>query len=168
MKNFGRRDDNRGRFKPEGRGFARQSFGSKGRYDRGPATMYQATCAECGKECEVPFRPSGEKPVYCSECFENKRDSSDRAPRRDFSRPNFSQDNFNKNRDNRGGNEEIKRQLETIINKLDQLIRSVDRSGDNRVGNELMLVDKKVMVKESVSPKKQTAAKKAKKINKAS
>jgi CxxC-x17-CxxC domain-containing protein len=31
--------------------------------------MYQAVCANCGKNCEVPFRPSGDKPVYCSDCF---------------------------------------------------------------------------------------------------
>ncbi|MDR3565711.1 MAG: zinc-ribbon domain containing protein [Negativicutes bacterium] len=31
--------------------------------------MHQATCAECGKETQVPFRPSGDRPVYCSSCF---------------------------------------------------------------------------------------------------
>lgn len=31
--------------------------------------MHQAVCAECGKRCEVPFRPTGDKPVYCSDCF---------------------------------------------------------------------------------------------------
>lgn len=31
--------------------------------------MFPATCATCGKECTVPFKPSGDKPVYCRECF---------------------------------------------------------------------------------------------------
>jgi CxxC-x17-CxxC domain-containing protein len=31
--------------------------------------MHRATCAECGKPCEVPFKPSGDKPVFCSNCF---------------------------------------------------------------------------------------------------
>ncbi len=31
--------------------------------------MHQATCAECQKECEIPFKPSGDRPVYCKECF---------------------------------------------------------------------------------------------------
>ncbi|MCB8816881.1 MULTISPECIES: zinc-ribbon domain containing protein [Desulfosporosinus] len=31
--------------------------------------MFPATCATCGKETTVPFRPSGEKPVYCRDCF---------------------------------------------------------------------------------------------------
>lgn len=35
--------------------------------------MFQATCAECGKECEVPFRPSGDRPVYCKECWARRR-----------------------------------------------------------------------------------------------
>ena len=31
--------------------------------------LYTAVCAECGKEAKVPFQPSNDKPVYCSECF---------------------------------------------------------------------------------------------------
>ncbi len=41
---------------------------SKGGDDR-RVEMHKATCANCGKSCEVPFRPNGEKPVYCSDCF---------------------------------------------------------------------------------------------------
>ena len=32
-------------------------------------TMYDAVCASCGKECQVPFQPKEDRPVYCSECF---------------------------------------------------------------------------------------------------
>lgn len=35
--------------------------------------MHRAICDKCGKECEVPFRPSGDKPIFCSSCFENNR-----------------------------------------------------------------------------------------------
>jgi CxxC-x17-CxxC domain-containing protein len=31
--------------------------------------MFPATCAECGKETEVPFEPREGRPVYCSECY---------------------------------------------------------------------------------------------------
>lgn len=31
--------------------------------------MYPATCAQCGAETQVPFRPRGDRPVYCSDCF---------------------------------------------------------------------------------------------------
>ena len=36
---------------------------------RGERQMYDATCAKCGKPCKVPFQPSGDRPVYCSDCF---------------------------------------------------------------------------------------------------
>ena len=39
--------------------------------DRRRPQMYEAICSECGKRCEVPFKPTGDKPVYCSECFES-------------------------------------------------------------------------------------------------
>ncbi|MFC1987257.1 CxxC-x17-CxxC domain-containing protein [Chloroflexota bacterium] len=31
--------------------------------------MFPATCAECGKDTEVPFEPRGDRPVYCSDCY---------------------------------------------------------------------------------------------------
>jgi CxxC-x17-CxxC domain-containing protein len=55
--------------------------------------MHRATCAECGAECEVPFRPTGGKPVYCSNCFSNKEDSAPRRSNdRDRSRSRFASD----------------------------------------------------------------------------
>jgi CxxC-x17-CxxC domain-containing protein len=42
-------------------------------YDRGSREMFSATCASCGREAQVPFRPNGMKPVYCSECFTAQR-----------------------------------------------------------------------------------------------
>ncbi len=35
--------------------------------------MYPTVCASCGKECEVPFQPRGDRPVYCSDCFAKMR-----------------------------------------------------------------------------------------------
>jgi CxxC-x17-CxxC domain-containing protein len=32
--------------------------------------MYSAVCSNCGKEARVPFQPRGDKPVYCSDCFQ--------------------------------------------------------------------------------------------------
>ncbi len=30
---------------------------------------FTATCANCGKEAKIPFQPTSDRPVYCSECF---------------------------------------------------------------------------------------------------
>lgn len=39
---------------------------------RAPRQMYDATCSNCGAETQVPFQPSGERPVYCSDCYQPK------------------------------------------------------------------------------------------------
>ena len=38
--------------------------------------MHPAVCAQCGKDTTVPFRPRGDKPVYCSDCFSGMRSPS--------------------------------------------------------------------------------------------
>jgi CxxC-x17-CxxC domain-containing protein len=63
-----------------GRDFKRRDFDQ-------PQIMHHAVCSNCGKDCEVPFKPSGSKPVFCRECFQNNRTSqpqrSDNFQRRD-------------------------------------------------------------------------------------
>ena len=54
------------------------SYGSRGGYSSGPREMHSATCASCGKEAQVPFVPRGDKPVYCSDCFQQQRRSGAR------------------------------------------------------------------------------------------
>ena len=41
--------------------------------ERAPREMFAATCSSCGKEAQVPFRPTSGKPVYCSDCFRRQR-----------------------------------------------------------------------------------------------
>ncbi len=43
--------------------------------------MHKAVCADCGQECEVPFKPDGTRPVYCRECYAKRR-----PPRSSFGR----------------------------------------------------------------------------------
>ncbi len=46
----------------------------KGRgYDRGPREMHKVTCADCGQETEVPFKPDGTRPVYCRDCYQKHK-----------------------------------------------------------------------------------------------
>ncbi len=40
----------------------------------GQREMHKAICAACGAECEVPFLPKGDRPVYCNECYSTVRD----------------------------------------------------------------------------------------------
>jgi len=53
--------------------------------------LHKAICADCNKECEVPFRPSQDRPVYCKDCFAKRkgagsfRGTADNRPRRERS-----------------------------------------------------------------------------------
>jgi CxxC-x17-CxxC domain-containing protein len=44
----------------------------------GPRQMYDAVCASCGSACQVPFQPTQDRPVYCSDCFSKDRPSRGR------------------------------------------------------------------------------------------
>ncbi len=41
----------------------------------GPRQMYDAVCADCGSACQVPFMPTQDRPVYCSDCFSKHKPS---------------------------------------------------------------------------------------------
>jgi len=119
MGNFNRDSDGgRGGFSSRGRsdfgrGGGRGGFSSRGRssFGGGDRQMSSAICSNCGKECQVPFRPTGNKPVYCSECFEKM---NPRTERRSFDRPRFE------DRGSQGGQSNA--QLEAINAKLDKIL----------------------------------------------
>ena len=66
---------------PEGRPAA--SYRGGGRQDNNyrERILHKAICADCNKECEVPFKPSGGRPVYCKECFAKRKEKFDNRPR---------------------------------------------------------------------------------------
>ena len=47
---------------------ARRSQGA-GESPRANRPTYEAVCAACGVETTVPFRPRGDRPIYCRTCF---------------------------------------------------------------------------------------------------
>lgn len=120
MGNFDRGNRGGGRsFGGGSRSGGGRSFGGGSRDfgGRGDREMHHAVCSNCGKDCEVPFKPTGSKPVLCSDCFSKNRDSEprrfgdrgDRAPRRDFA-------------PREGGNGQNNKQLDIINAKLDQVL----------------------------------------------
>ncbi len=71
-----------------GRDSRKRDFGGRGSGAR--SQMYEAICAECGQVCEVPFRPTGDKPVYCTACFAKRQGSqSRRSGGRDFGKGRY-------------------------------------------------------------------------------
>lgn len=64
--------------KQSNRGGQRDSYGGSGGggggyREREARQMYSATCASCGNETQVPFQPRGDRPVYCSDCYQSQR-----------------------------------------------------------------------------------------------
>lgn len=112
--------------------------------DRGDREMFSAICDDCGQECKVPFKPSSDKPIYCSKCFENRDNSHDGDSK--------SKSSF--------GNSE---QLDLIISKLDMIISALETKKEPVVKKEITKkVEKKEPVKKEVKKKTKTV-KKAKK-----
>jgi CxxC-x17-CxxC domain-containing protein len=129
--------------------------------------MFQAVCNDCHKSCNVPFRPTGDKPVYCSDCFGSHRigsdDRGDRgrrdgrgeqdrfsrreyapAPRREFTPSFVAKAPMGDKRI-----DELKRQLDVISAKVDTIFRIV--SGKTLVVTEDKKQLKKEVDKESVA-----------------
>lgn len=63
MRDFNRRDSSG----------PRRSFDSRGGFGRGneDRQTFKAVCADCGRDCDLPFEPRGNRPVYCRDCFKN-------------------------------------------------------------------------------------------------
>jgi len=113
-------------------GAARKYGGNKGQGDRNTGSsseLFSATCSECGKRCEVPFRPSQDKPVYCSDCFGAKKNANE--PRGSVSeRPDYTklprEERPARHGKNRGrgddGIVDLKRQISALDLKLNRIL----------------------------------------------
>lgn len=125
MGSFRKFDKNRGDSRG-GRAFGASKFGGGrtfgGRRDDrgdGPKQMFDATCSECDRKCQVPFRPSGGNPVFCSNCFKKQ----------DGSRPSFgTKKSFGADRgrmfggDSGSSNGITKAQFDVLSMKLDKIL----------------------------------------------
>lgn len=170
MGNFKRGGDRGG-----SRGGDRGSRGGfrSGDRDRGPVTMHRATCGDCGRSCEVPFRPMGDKPVFCNDCFGGKRDGDrrggsdfrDRAPQRESNSRSSAAQSFTRPNQEM---EAIKKQLSEVNTKLERLINLFEKklkTKDEKVvtkGEPVIVVKKektktaglKSIIKKAVAKKK--------------
>lgn len=122
---------------------------SFGRKNAGRRTMHKTTCSKCGDTCEVPFVPTGEKPVYCSECFSKrlghdgdrssfrKHDARDRSPQvkqKDY-QPQF---------------DALHKKLDAIMEMLSVMNQAPDSEPALDTADEKMKVVKKKKAKKKV------------------
>ncbi len=54
------------------------AYGGYTRDRERPREFFKATCSDCGKECEVPFKPTNGRPVYCRDCFSKHKPAVER------------------------------------------------------------------------------------------
>lgn len=145
------------------------------KFNRGRPMMHQARCSKCGRDCEVPFRPTGSRPVFCNECFDKQGDRNT-GKKRMFEavcgkcgnkcevpfqpnpdKPVYCNACFGKG--DRGGNkspDQFKQQFEILNAKLDRILKALAPA----VSSEAVPVEKKSKKKAS---KTKPTAKKAKK-----
>ena len=113
-------DNDSGGGRDRGRGGDRG--GDRGGFGRSDREMHKAVCDECGKNCEVPFRPTNDKPIYCSECFGNKEQGGrDRGGRGGSNAPDNS------------------KQLKEIVEKLVKILNVIAPT----IQHKISLDDKK-------------------------
>jgi len=109
MKNFS---------KPQHRHFSdKKSFS-----DRNSGSVFKAVCSQCAADCEVPFKPSGDRPVLCSNCFRRPDSSPARygSSSRNEREPRFERENRFDRRQNRDSGDVT---LATINKKLDKILQ---------------------------------------------
>ncbi len=134
----------KGGFRQGGGNFGgRPKFGNKfgGGRDGGdrsgrPTQLFPAVCSECRKNCEVPFRPTGDKPVYCRDCFGKQRHVPGRnsngadGPRADFRRDTVPQrepqPEYTRLQNN-WGIDAFKRQLDSLESKVNRILELVSK-----------------------------------------
>lgn len=153
-----------------GGGFRGGNGGGRSNFRGGDSrevTMHKAVCDECHKECQVPFRPSGDKPIYCSDCFSSKKGNDDRGPRKDFGGDRGPRRDFNNKPEQSSFSKPVvsvsndnTKQLAEINTKLDRLVIAIERLTQPKQELVKTPVVKAIVKKEVKTPVKKIEVKK--------
>lgn len=145
-----------------------KKFGGRDRDrgDRGSKQLFDATCGDCGKQCQVPFRPTGKHPVFCSDCFRNKDERGSRYTPKESVRSNRESFNRNSGRSTAIVSEPVvqagisQKQFDSLEKKLDDILSLLHTQ---RRDKEFSKESKKEEKKTEKKPTKKVAEKKVEK-----
>jgi CxxC-x17-CxxC domain-containing protein len=154
----------------DGGGFRRggnDRGGSSGGYNRGGSSggygrdrgnrrdnfqeKFDVVCDSCGKECQVPFKPTSSKPVYCDDCFK-KTDNRSGSTTGSRAQPNNSEEL-----------KELNLKVDVVIDMLRDLKKEFDahKSNAKPVAKAKKVENaEETEIKEETETKKKTATKK--------
>ncbi|HWU24281.1 MAG TPA: CxxC-x17-CxxC domain-containing protein [Candidatus Paceibacterota bacterium] len=122
--------------------------------------LFDAECNSCHNRCQVPFRPNGKKPVYCSNCFtkgETRTDTHTSSFHSDSqARPSRS---YGADAKPDRGIQDLKRQIDAMNETLKSLVVAVDTF--NRATALTLEIQKHFPSAPKESPVKKAAPKKS-------
>jgi CxxC-x17-CxxC domain-containing protein len=152
-----------------GKGFAGgKSFGGGQRFGGhgdGPRQMFPAVCDKCGQSCEVPFKPSGDRPVLCNNCFKGSSDRGNKFAPKSFGRDNRD-NSFNRAPAPAQAGGISKAQFDALSAKVDRILAILSEAEIEPAMAEEVIFEKpkakKAPVKKTVEKKEKKPAKKAK------
>ena len=114
--------------------------------------LFAAVCSDCGKGCEVPFRPSADKPVYCSACFGKKKHDGERDSRDGARVPEFKREEKKapSEKPARFDSDEkygaLSKQLITLESKVNMLLEMFSAHAEHGAKKTTPVVEKKGVV----------------------
>jgi len=94
--------------------------------------MHNVVCDSCGKDCEVPFKPTKGKPIYCDECFDNNKENNSNQFSKEF--------------------EILNKKLDRILKMLDP--EFIDEGDQEELEDENVKPYPKMIVRKRMVPKK--------------
>jgi CxxC-x17-CxxC domain-containing protein len=107
----GNKTGSSGRFSKRSNRFERRDSG------RSSGRMHEVICDKCGQSCEVPFKPTKGKPVYCNDCF---RKDERQEPRPNYPKREFRPEHGSSKRDN------LEADIQQINAKLDRILEMLN------------------------------------------
>jgi CxxC-x17-CxxC domain-containing protein len=142
---FGKRDSRPPRRSSGGRTSGGSRFGNPDRSEPRPSRpafgrsstkssgfeLHEVTCDKCGVKCDIPFKPTNNKPVYCRACFRKNEITEPRAGPDRFesrgrdrfeSKPRFEEFKQPSNANNASPSSE---DLDKINRKLDKIMKAL-------------------------------------------
>lgn len=135
--------------------FNKFNKGGRGGFDRGQRPMFHAVCSKCGQDCEVPFKPTGDRPVFCNNCFKTEGAKNQKFAPKSFAGGGFHGGGGGGN----AGGGVSKAQIDSLNFKLDKII-SLLSPADAPLAKMTEPKAKKETVKKEKAPAKKAKAKK--------